>query len=235
MTNNVGTVDTFVDIFEVGSGVKTNLRNTFVNRFAYFTQYLTWPILAPLFRIFFKVKIEGAKVFDNISGPFMIVSNHISFYDSFLFRLVLGLKTPHLPLRFMAVRKFESKALNILADLGIIDLIYSLFGVFTVTPGLGVDKNLAKAQEILRNGGNVVIYPEGRINNGEQLCSFKKGAAILYKRTDIKVIPVAFSKDNKSRFRKGIIIRIGDVINVSKTQSPDKITARFFEAVSRLR
>lgn len=113
-----------------------------ITKFVRITQFATWPILYPFFHVMFRIEIINRHKIDNISRPFIIVANHTNFYDSFIFRIVFGFK--YLPLRFMAVTKFDWDFLNKLADCGIINFVYSLFGVFTVTPGLGIEKNLIR-------------------------------------------------------------------------------------------
>ena len=127
------------------------------------SQFLTWPIAFLYFHFLYRVNIHGRENLKKGEDPFIIIVNHISFADSFLFRLILGFSTPHLPLRFMAVRRFSWRWLNFLADIGVIDFIYGIFGVFVVVPGLGIEKNLEEAKRIIGRKGNIVIYPEGKI------------------------------------------------------------------------
>lgn len=199
-------------------------KESIINDFARITQFLMWPILFIIFHVFFSIKISGRDNFKKVKKPFLIVANHISFYDCFLFRLVLGPWTPHLPLRFMAVEKFVSNGLNLLAHLGIIKLIYSLFGVFTIVRGLGVEKNLVEARHIIRSGGNIVMYPEGKIVHGGEIGPFKPGAAILMRDMNIPAIPVSF-RVTQGFIRKRIVINVGEVIMMNS--SIETITATF--------
>ncbi len=205
-----------------------------VNYFAKVTQFITWPFLAIIFKIFFDIKINGREIFDTVQNPFIIIANHTSFYDSFLFRLILGFRTPHLPLRFMAVNRFDSKHMNFLASLGIIDFIYSLFGVFTVTLGLGIDKNIQKAKQIIHVGGNIVIYPEGSVNKEGNIGQFKHGASALYRQTGVEVVPLSINKIQQRFFRPTIVVNIGNKINVSRSKSTEEITKIFRNTIVAL-
>lgn len=209
-------------------------REKIINYFAQFTQFLTWPFLYIIFNSFFKISINGRDVFRRTQKPFIIIANHTSFYDSFLFRLVLGLFTNHLPLRFMAVNSFESSTMNMFAKIGLVDFVYSLFGVFTVTPGLGIDKNLKKAKHIISLGGNIVIYPEGRIIRDGRIGPFKNGSAVLYKETSVDVIPVSIRKLAKGYFRPQIHINVGNRIEVSKSRSVEEITKQLRNTIIAL-
>ncbi len=205
-----------------------------INQFASFTQFITWPFLFIVFNLTFKLRITGKENFNLVKSPFLIISDHIAFYDSFIFRLILGPITPHLPLRFMAVTKFQWKYLNNLAKIGIIDLIYSLFGVFTITQGLGISKNLEKAREIIQIGGNVVMYPEGKIAKGNSVGPFKQGAAVLMKETGVSMIPVSFRLGERGWLRKKLYVNIGKPKCASREASVEQITEQLHQEIETL-
>ena len=231
--NNTTIADNIADSFGLPIQTRGSLitQETIINEFARLTQYITWPLLAILFHVFYDLRIKGRENFRSLNEVFMIVANHVDFYHSFAFRLVLGLLTPHLPLRFMAVTKFEWRSLNFLHTIGIIDFIYSLFGVFTVVPGLGINNNLKKAKNIIKARGNVVIYPEGKINTTGQIGSFKKGAAVLFQQTGVKIVPVSFRLGRRNFWWRELSINVGQPLKLSVNESADKITERIREAV----
>jgi 1-acyl-sn-glycerol-3-phosphate acyltransferase len=179
-----------------------------INQFARITQFCTWPIAFVVFNIFLRLDVKGREHLGSVRSPFIVVSNHISFYDSFLFRLILGFSTPHLPLRFMAVKKFNSPIVNTLSAIGFIDLVYALFGVFTVVPKKGIEENLKKAVHIVQCGGNVVVYPEGSIVTGGGVGPFKNGAALLAQKTAALVLPLSFRYGNRKFFRRDFVVNI---------------------------
>jgi 1-acyl-sn-glycerol-3-phosphate acyltransferase len=181
-----------------------------INKLVFFTQFCTWPILVLIFSVLFKIDIRGKKNLKSIDNPFILVANHFSFFDSFLLRVILGLFTPHLPLRFMAVKKFEWRFLNILCYTGIIDFIYFLFGVFTVTPGRGIEYNLKRAHDVLKSGANVVIFPEGRISQHDNIGDIKKGAVVLAQHSGFPILPITFKVIKTNSFRKKIVANIGE-------------------------
>jgi len=202
--------------------------------FAKINQFLSWPIVFLYFNIFFKLKIKNAENLQKISSPFIIISNHVSTYDSFIFRLVLGIRGKNLPLRFMAVNKFDYWYLNLLSKLFIIDLIYLLFGVFIVVKGRGINKNLEEAIRIINNNGNVVIYPEGSIIKTEGISDFKRGAAMLAKQTRVPVIPVMMNV-SKGGFRREFKVNVDEIIKVDYDLSVEEINKVFYERMVELR
>lgn len=193
-----------------------------ITKFVRITQFATWPILYPFFHVMFRIEIINRHKIDNISRPFIIVANHTNFYDSFIFRIVFGFK--YLPLRFMAVTKFDWDFLNKLADCGIINFVYSLFGVFTVTPGLGIEKNLIRPIDIIRNGGNVLIYPEGRIIHSEHIGPFKKGAVVLAQKTGRDILPICMKFTKTNSYRKHLKIIILKKFRCPAHKSSDVLT-----------
>lgn len=205
-----------------------------INRFAGAMQFLTWFVLYPLFNVVFSLKVYGRDNINRLDGPFIIISNHISFYDSFLFRVILGPFTRHLPLRFVGVRNFEWPVLNMLRAVGIIDLIYRLFGVIVVVPGRGLASNLSRVIEVIHAGGNVVIYPEGRINQSHGVGQFKKGAAALATQTGVPVIPIAFRLGRRKFLRRELTVVIGVGEHVVAGTSFEEITATLHSKVEEL-
>lgn len=227
-------VDNVSDTLKLETVKEVGSKEKIVNEFARITQYITWPFFLLFFNSFLDVRIKGREKFKKIKGPFIIISNHVAYYDSFLFRLILGPITPHLPLRFMAATKFERKTINFLSSIGVIDFIYSLFGVFTVVPGLGIEKNIEKAKEIIKIGGNVVIFPEGRVSKNGQIGPFKKGAAALKKATGAIVIPISFKLGKCNILRKRININVGEEIVVLVDESIEDTTEKFHKVISEL-
>ncbi len=182
----------------------------------------------------YKLTVRGRENLGMVSSPFIIIANHPTVSGSFLFRLILGFLTPHLPLRFMAVRHFDWPWLNFLARIGLIDFIYSLFGVFTVIPGRGLARNLEEAKRIIRSRGNVVIYPEGKLANSEAIRPFKPGAAVLAIETDAPVVPVSFRLGKRKLFRRPITVTIGSPMKIPADMHRNQATAVFFDAILKL-
>jgi 1-acyl-sn-glycerol-3-phosphate acyltransferase len=222
-----------IEILSIPVSDELERHERLINIFARCTQFFSWPLLYVILHLFFEIRFRGRENFSRIRGPFILIANHIDFYDSFLFRLALGVFSPHLPLRFMGVRKFNVEFLNKLARVGIVDFIYSLFGVFTIIPGRGIEKNLVEAKEIIKVGGNVVIYPEGKIFKEPGVAPFKKGAAVLMKKTGAPVMPVSMRLIRR-KFRSKLLITIGEPIVPDTQSSIDQITKRYRDVVSRM-
>lgn len=195
------------------------------------SQFVTWPIAYAYFNLFYKIRINGRDNLDKIAAPFIIIVNHVGFLDSFMFRLILGLRTPHLPLRFMGVNRFQWKRLNFLSDIGVIPFIYGLFGVFVIVPGRGLAKNLEEAKDIIGRKGIVVIYPEGKIVTGHMIAPFKHGAAVLAAETGVPVLPISFRLGERRSLRRPFIVNIGESMKVPAASQADEVTKLFYDTV----
>ncbi len=214
--------------------LKKQISLFFEDTFPLFIQSIFAPIFHIIYNLCFVLKIRGKEHLDNTAGPMLFVSNHIGFYDSFIFDFFVQPFSHIMPFRFMGSRRFIVPFLAVLKLIGVIDIIYFLFGVFRVTPGEGAEKSLKKAYEIVKNKGTVVMYPEGRIwlptkVHPEAIGPFKWGAAILAKNTGVQVVPVSFRKtirtDSKGfmKVRRLIEVEIGKPYHVDASLAPEVI------------
>ena len=210
-------------------------KQSLIRYFSMATQFLTWPIAYIFFHSLYKVTINDRQNLKKIVSPFILISNHVASYDSFLFRLVLGFWASHLPLRFMAVDKFDYKHLNFLTRIGVIKALYALFGVFVIVPGKGVEENLKVASDIIMDGGNVVIYPEGKIVKKEGVSEFKRGAAVLVQKTNVPVLPVSFRiSGEEGAVKKRLTVNIGEPLWIPENMDEGNITQVFYNSIVNL-
>lgn len=189
-----------------------NLRCSTIKFYSGTTQFFSWFIFWPLYNLFFKVNIQGRENLKNLKGPLIMISNHSRFYDSFVYRIIVGLFSRLVPMRFMAVLKFNDPFLNFVKRTGLIHFVYSLFGVFVVEQGLGLNKNLKRAKDILRNNGVVAMFPEGRLNRSEEILFFRRGVSALALSNHTKVLPmhISIKEGNLLKLRRGsLTVHIG--------------------------
>jgi 1-acyl-sn-glycerol-3-phosphate acyltransferase len=187
-----------------------------------------------LYRTIFNIEIIGKENIAHQQGPVIIVSNHVVFYDSFMFHMFFSPTASLLPLRFMAVRKFDHKLLNFFYSIGVIPLVYMLFGVFTVTQGIGREKNLENAKDILSRNGTVTIFPSGRMHSDNSLGHFKKGAADLALSTNTPIIPIAIKRLREKGKRTKFTINVGKKFLLEDHLSLEDATIEIFKEVEGL-
>ena len=199
------------------------------------SQYLVYPIIRFLNILFVDVEFVNPEGFKAVYGKSaVLIANHVSYYDSFLLRL--NSYSVGLSLHFMGVKKFNLAYMRFLWSIGIVPLVYKLFGVFLVYPGQGIEKNLITPKMILSKGNNqILIFPEGSVNKTGVLNPFKRGAATLISVTNVPVLPISYkvtyaqdefcglTKVCKSDGRKKIIITLGEVMNFPQGTSLEEI------------
>jgi 1-acyl-sn-glycerol-3-phosphate acyltransferase len=175
-------------------------------------QYLSWLIFWPTYNLLFKVEYHGRENLKNLKGPLIMVSNHTRFYDSFIYRIIVGPFSRLVPMRFMAVIRFTDPFLNFIKKTGIIHFVYSLFGVFVIEIGLGLNKNLKRAKDILKNKGVVAMFPEGDLVYNGEVKMFRRGVSALALSNHTKVLPmhIHIEGGNIWKLKRGsIVVSIG--------------------------
>ena len=183
--------------------------------------------------LFFEIKVVGAENVKNLRGPLIIVSPHKSYVDHPAILWALSENHNLFPIRTIAKP--------------------SLFGKFLVRSFLkragAIPKNqMRKAIKILKDGGVVGVYPEGKLMPKPGVHKFEKGAAFLARKTGSPILPIVicglenftikktiFTLNNFFRKRK-IIIVFGEPFYIEATSRNDdeKNTEQIRQKVSEL-
>lgn len=187
-----------VSFFKKVNGVLYNLKCAVIKQYARVTQFIAWFFVWPVLKTFFKISYHGRDNLMNVQPPLIIIANHQRFYDAFLLRIALGFYSKLLPMRFMATMHFTDPFLKLVKKTGLIHFLYATTGVFTVEKGLGLNKNLKRAKDILKNKGVVAMFPEGTLSKKGELLQFKRGVSALALSTNTKILPVVI-KITKSK------------------------------------
>jgi 1-acyl-sn-glycerol-3-phosphate acyltransferase len=136
-------------------------------------------VVAPLLRLWFRVRIAGAEHVP-ASGGAIIAPNHKSFLDAFF--IALG---THRHLRYMAKAElFKGPVAWLLVRLG----------AFPVRRGEADAEALETCRVILGQGGLIVVFPEGtRVDEPDALGSPHHGAGRLAIESGAPIIPAAIT------------------------------------------
>jgi 1-acyl-sn-glycerol-3-phosphate acyltransferase len=117
-----------------------------------------------------------------MNKPTILVANHIGLLDFFKIWVAFRGK-----IRFIA--KSELFAIPVLGWL------FKIFGVISISRGKGDRDAIKKALQILKQGGTIGIFIEGKINRRtKQVTMPRNGAAMLAVESNALVIPVAINK-----------------------------------------
>ena len=188
----------------------------FITIAQYIAAILSWLLLT----IFTRLEIHGKENIQEISRPFIIVSNHESHLDPQLLGVALLQRPSLFPLRYMTKNEF--------LRIPIFNIFLWLLGAFRAYRKEGIGKSLLTPTRILENGGNVIMFPEGRIiPERPKLGQGRRGAAILSLTTRAGLVPVALHTPHKLSLlkflftRPRIVIRIGEPFYLNNLDYPD--------------
>ena len=145
---------------------------------------LKWIVIGPWLRVLFRPWTDNMDSLP-VSGPALLVSNHLSFSDSFFLPLVTKRR-----ITFLAKQEYFTGT-------GIKGLLSKMF--FTGVGQVPIDRSSGRAAEaaittgvrILREGHMLGIYPEGTRTADGRLYRGKTGVARMALEAQAPVIPVA--------------------------------------------
>jgi 1-acyl-sn-glycerol-3-phosphate acyltransferase len=125
-----------------------------------------------------KLQVEGVEELQK-GGPFVFLPNHQSFMDVPVVMYALPV-----PFRMMAKQE-----LFWVPILGLALYLMGYIGVDRGNPRLAL-RSVRVAEKKAQGGESLVIFPEGRISEGEHLGPFKKGGFWVAKRLGVPIVPV---------------------------------------------
>ena len=165
-----------------------------------------------------RVEVTGL---DNVpgQGPVLFVANHFN-----------GLVDPMLVLRVVP-RPVVFVAKSTLWKIPVLRSVLDLLGCVPVVrrkeaegegASKGEERNRASFERlaaVLRSGGAVLIFPEGRSHSDPRISEMKTGAAriLLLSKQPLPVVPIGLWFTKKEEFRSEVLVRIGPPV-----ASPEK-------------
>lgn len=162
--------------------------------------FIVWPLAGVVLRILFKIEIRGRENLAGVRPPLIIASNHKTLIDGFLLMIALPWLSPVLPGRYMTEEfEFRARALRILARLRILRFFYILTGGFPSKRGQGIENAIKIPAAILKNGGTVLMFPEGKLVRENSLGQFYHGTSALVLAATVSILPV-YIKVSRGKF-----------------------------------
>lgn len=194
-------------------------------------------------------RIEGREHLRGMSGPLLVISNHVGDVDP-------GFILTALPARFRhrlatatggeALEALRSPA----SDRGLFGRVYdrvkwalgaSLLNLFPLPREAGFRRSFAYAGEAVDRGYNVLVFPEGRHTTDGKMNPFRAGIGLLAENLGIPVLPMRIDglfevKQAGKKFAKpwAIRVRIGKPIKFAPGTDPQIIAAELQNAVEAL-
>ncbi len=173
------------------------------------------PLARWVLGIFFRrVEVEGAERVPP-GKPLMVVANHVN-----------ALIDPAVLLGFLPVRpRFLAK--STLWSHWLIRHFLGMAAAIPVyrrqDPGVDPSKNadtFAACHEVLRAGGTIALFPEGRSHNEPELVPLKTGVSRIVLEAEAKyggigsrIVPVGLTFDAKGHFRSRVLVSIGEPLD----------------------
>ena len=147
---------------------------------SWFTQNLVKNFSRVLFTLYFRLKGEGV---ENIpEGPFILASNHQSFFDGLFISVFLRNK-------MMKNTYFYAKEKHL--RMGWLKALANRNNIIIMDINRDLKQSLQKLAEVLKRGKNVIIFPEGTRTRTGAVGTFKKAFAILSRELNVPVVPVS--------------------------------------------
>ncbi|HHX86633.1 MAG TPA: 1-acyl-sn-glycerol-3-phosphate acyltransferase [Firmicutes bacterium] len=160
------------------------------------------------FKLAYRWQVYGLENIPS-SGPFIICSNHISWFDP---PLVACSIPPELPVHFMAKQELFSNFL--------FRAILKRMGAFPINRN-GVDYTAIRTSfKLLAEGKIVCLFPEGTRSPTGAPQKAQPGAAMIAARSKVPVLPVAVT--GPYRWRKPLRVNIGPLFYLPSLEGGDR-------------
>ncbi|WP_291580477.1 lysophospholipid acyltransferase family protein [Clostridium sp. UBA6640] len=167
------------------------------------------------------VKITGYENIESLEGPIIFISNHLSNADGLVLNTILEKKKPI----FVAGEKLSE---NSFTKMGI-----RVVETITIKPNSADKEAIAKIIKNLKEGRNIVIFPEGTRSRTGSMIEAKKGLLLIAKMSKATIVPIGLCgtenfmpiNDNdmgKESFKKAdIFINIGLPVEIVEKQKDE--------------
>lgn len=140
----------------------------------WFYWFITSTLLV-LLKVLYRIKVVGKEHLP--SGPFLLVSNHISFLDP----PIIGSTCP-VELHFIAnARLFRNSFFN---------RLITALNAHPIDLTKQDSQAIRLALQLLKEGKPLVIFPEGERSSDGETMDLKLGASMLAFRSEVPIVPV---------------------------------------------
>ncbi len=177
----------------------------------------TWVL--PLARIFLHVRVTGLENLRELDGPVLFAVNHQSYLDTAALLIALPAKWRYRVAISMRKEFFDAHyhpseygpAKRLRNSLGYY-LACLMFAAFPLPQReAGTKDALRYMGDLLADGWSVVIFPEGRHADGDEVAAFQPGIGMMASRLGAQVVPVRLRGVHRVLHREAKMARPGRV------------------------
>ena len=191
-------------------------------------------ILLPGLRYLASPTVRGRERLRNVTQPAVVAANHVSHLDTSIVIEALPQTWRHrLAVGAAADYFFKGKVRGALAAL--------VIGAFPVERKRASAVSARLAIDLVNDGWNLILFPEGGRSEDGWLQEMKPGAAFVAAHTRRPLVPLWITgtehllPKGARRLRRGRVdVLIGDPLYPRDGESPRELHARFEEAMHRL-
>lgn len=131
------------------------------------------------------IQVNGIEKVRDVKGPIIFISNHLSNSDGLVLSKVLKEFDP----TFVAGVKLGK---NKLTNLGIL-----IVKTTPIKPNSADKEGLTKIVDITKQGGNVLLFPEGTRSRNGKMIKAKKGLYLIARLTKATIVPLGMAGTDK--------------------------------------
>lgn len=186
-------------------------------------------ILKPAFLFFVKVKKEGIENIEK-NEPVIFAGNHQSFLDGFIVNQAMSNSVLDKTYYFADIKHFRKGYMKFMGENS--NIIF-----------VDINKNLVSSLQMLskalRNGKNIVIFPEGTRTRDGKINNFKKFFAILSKELNIPIVPFVLdgayeAYPPSSKYPKGGDVKVKFLEKIYPSDmSYEEITEKVYNTIKK--
>ena len=203
-------------------------------------------------------RVTGRENLRGVSGPLLVVSNHVADVDVGFIQFALPARIRHklaTAIRGEALEILRAPGPSTALDRRTLDrpwlrriydrlqwtLGVALLNLFPLPRQSGFRKSFAYAGEAVDRGYSVLVFPEGKHTEDGELCPFRTGVGLLANNLRIPILPMRIDglfeiKNAKKKYAAPgkIQVRIGKPMQFAPETNPEEIARALQKAVESL-
>jgi 1-acyl-sn-glycerol-3-phosphate acyltransferase len=200
-------------------------------------EFLICGVLGPLMDLYSRARVSGRELVDGVTGPAVFVANHTSHMDTpVILRALPGPRRRRTAVAAAADYFYDKRRKAVSASL--------VFGTVPLArhTGAGVGPGqTAHLDRFIRDGGSLLVYPEGTRSRDGRVARLRSGAALLAIEYNLPIVPIYVSgtadalprghrwmvfKAGRPGPRHPIEVRFGDPVVPRAGERPSQVMER---------